>query len=51
MNLAELDAGAYKHPDPNRLLALIADLLQEVTILDLDAACAEEFGKVTLRRG
>ncbi len=38
--LAELYAGAYKHPKPSRLLALIADLLQEVTILDLDEACA-----------
>ena len=37
--LAELYAGAYKHPKPSRLLALIADLLQEVTILDLDEAC------------
>ena len=44
--LAELYAGAYKHPNPNRLLALIADLLQEVTILDLDEACARKFGEV-----
>jgi tRNA(fMet)-specific endonuclease VapC len=44
--LAELYAGAYKHPDPRRLLALIADMLQEVAILDLDEACAHEFGRV-----
>jgi tRNA(fMet)-specific endonuclease VapC len=44
--LAELYAGAYKHPNPNRLLALIADLLQEVAILGFDETCAEEFGKV-----
>ncbi len=44
--LAELHAGAYKHPTPDRLLTLIADLLQEVTILDFDEACAQEFGKV-----
>jgi tRNA(fMet)-specific endonuclease VapC len=44
--LAELYAGAYKHPNPNRLLGLIADLLQEVTTLDFDEACAQEFGKV-----
>src|SRR5271166_3825417 len=44
--LAELYAGAYKHPNPNRLLVLIADLLQEVTVLDFDQRCAEEFGKV-----
>ncbi|HUY32476.1 MAG TPA: type II toxin-antitoxin system VapC family toxin [Pirellulales bacterium] len=44
--LVELYAGAYKHPNPPKLLALIADLLQEVTVLDFDAACAEQFGKL-----
>jgi tRNA(fMet)-specific endonuclease VapC len=44
--LAELYSGAYKHPNPARLLALIADLLQEVTVLDFDSVCAEQFGKV-----
>jgi tRNA(fMet)-specific endonuclease VapC len=44
--LAELYAGAYKHPSPTRLLALIKDLLSEVTVLDFDSACAEQFGKV-----
>lgn len=44
--LAELYSGAYKHPNPPRLLALIADLIQEVTLLDFDAACAERFGRV-----
>jgi tRNA(fMet)-specific endonuclease VapC len=44
--LSELYAGAYKHPDPDRLLALIADLLPEVTVLDFDQACARQFGKV-----
>jgi tRNA(fMet)-specific endonuclease VapC len=44
--LAELYAGAYKHPNPARLLSLIADLLKEVSILDFDAACAEQFGKL-----
>jgi tRNA(fMet)-specific endonuclease VapC len=44
--LAELYAGAYKHPNPPKLLGLIADLLQEVAILDFDSACAEQFGKV-----
>ena len=34
--LAELFAGAYKRPNPNRLLSLIADLVQEVAILDFD---------------
>lgn len=44
--LAELYSGAYKHPNPARLLALIADLLQEVAVLDFDSHCAEQFGKV-----
>lgn len=52
--LAELYAGAYNHPNPNRLLGLISDLLEEVSVLDFDAACAEEFGKIRgglLRQG
>jgi tRNA(fMet)-specific endonuclease VapC len=44
--LAELYSGAYQHPNPSRLLALIADLLQEVAVLDFDSICAEQFGKV-----
>jgi len=44
--LSELYAGAYKHPDPDRLLALIADLLPEVTVLDFDQACARQFGRI-----
>jgi tRNA(fMet)-specific endonuclease VapC len=44
--LAELYAGAYKHPNPPRLLVLIGDLLQEVQVLDFDSACAEQFGMV-----
>ena len=44
--LAELYSGAYKHPNSSRLLALIADLLREVAVLDFDSACAEQFGKV-----
>ncbi len=52
--LAELYAGAYRHPNPPRLLGLIADLLREVQVLDFDAACAEQFGKLQaslLRQG
>jgi tRNA(fMet)-specific endonuclease VapC len=52
--LSELYAGAYKHPQPLKLLALIKDLLQEVTVLDFDSMCAEEFGKLQgdlLRKG
>lgn len=44
--LAELYAGAYKHPDPTRLLALIDDLVSEMTMLDFNSECAEEFGRV-----
>lgn len=44
--LAELLAGAHKHPQSARLISLIHDLRQEVTILDFDAACAERFGEI-----
>ncbi len=46
ITLAELFAGAYKHSQSDRLLGLIADLMQEVEIVDFDSACAHEFGKV-----
>jgi tRNA(fMet)-specific endonuclease VapC len=46
VTLAELYAGAYKHSQLKRLLALIADLLQEVQVIDFDSACAERFGQV-----
>ena len=46
VTLAELYAGAYKHSQASRLLALITDLRQEVQIVDFDAACAETFGQV-----
>ena len=52
--LGELYAGAYHHSNPPRLLALIADLLQEVQVLDFDAECAEKFGELRgqlLQRG
>ena len=44
--LAELYSGAYKHPNPPKLLALIGELLREVAVFDFDLACAEEFGKL-----
>jgi tRNA(fMet)-specific endonuclease VapC len=44
--LAELYAGAYRHPSPARLLSLIEDLLREVHVFDFDADCAEQFGKL-----
>jgi tRNA(fMet)-specific endonuclease VapC len=46
INLAELFAGAHKHSQSTRLVALIADLMREVQIIDFDAACAERFGQV-----
>jgi tRNA(fMet)-specific endonuclease VapC len=46
VTLAELYAGAYKHSQVNRLLALVTDLLQEVLVIDFDSACAEKFGQV-----
>lgn len=52
--LAELYAGAYKHPNPHKLLALIHDLLQEVAVIDFDSACAKQFGQLhggLLRQG
>jgi tRNA(fMet)-specific endonuclease VapC len=52
VTLAELYAGAYKHSGVTRLLSLIADLLQEVQVIDFDSPCAERFGQVrgTLQR-
>jgi tRNA(fMet)-specific endonuclease VapC len=44
--LGELYAGAHKHPNPPKLLTLVANLLQEVDVLDFDAPCAHEFGRV-----
>ncbi len=46
VTLAELYAGAYKHSQVARLVALINDLLQEVHIPDFDSLCAEKFGQV-----
>ena len=43
--LGELYAGAYKHPNPAKLLALIGDLLAELHLLEFDAVCAERFGR------
>jgi tRNA(fMet)-specific endonuclease VapC len=44
--LAELYAGAYRHPNPDRLLGLIAELLREVRVFDFDTASAQQFGKL-----
>ncbi len=42
--LAELYSGAYRCADPTRLLRLIGDLLDDVSVLDFDAECAKQFG-------
>jgi tRNA(fMet)-specific endonuclease VapC len=44
--LAELFAGAFKHPNPPRILTLISSLVQEVMVIDFDSACAEQYGKL-----
>jgi tRNA(fMet)-specific endonuclease VapC len=44
--LAELYAGAYHISNPAPLLQKVADLLNDVQVLDFDHACAEQFGKV-----
>ena len=44
--LGELYAGAYHVVDPTPLLLKIADLLNDVRVLDFDQDCAEQFGKV-----
>ena len=52
--LGELYAGAYKHPASGRLLELIDELLEEVHVLEFDAECAVEFGRLrgdSLRSG
>jgi tRNA(fMet)-specific endonuclease VapC len=54
VNLAELSAGAYKHSQATRLLSLISGLLEELEVIDFDAACARKFGEVRgtlLRQG
>lgn len=51
--LAELFVWAHNRPDPTKFLRAIDELLfQEVTLLDYDRDCANEFGKtrIELRR-
>ena len=52
--LGELYAGAHHVEDPTPLLQKIADLLEDVQVLDYDHACAKRFGEVRgplLRQG
>jgi tRNA(fMet)-specific endonuclease VapC len=46
VKLGELFAGAYKLTQPMKLLSGIADLLQDVAVLDFDSIVAEQFGKL-----
>ena len=52
--LGELYTGAYHIDNPDPLLQKIADLLEDVCILDFDHTCAQRFGQVRgglLRKG
>ena len=44
--LGELYSGAYHTGNPAPLLAKIADLINDVQVLDFDHDCAEQFGRV-----
>ncbi len=44
--LGELYSGAYHVINPAPLLHKIADLLNDVQVLDFDHDCAEQFGRV-----
>src|SRR5260370_38468990 len=46
VTLAELYAGAYHRPQPGRLLALIADVLQDVAVLDFDSVWPQQFDQL-----
>jgi tRNA(fMet)-specific endonuclease VapC len=41
-----LYAGAFKKAQPTRLFSLIGDLLQDVSVIDFDSACAAQFGRL-----
>jgi len=48
--LAELFVWAYNRPDPTKVLTAIDELLfEEVTLLEYDRECADEFGQVRLQ--
>ncbi len=48
--LGELFVWAYNRPDPTRVLDAIDELLlQEVSVLDFDRDCANEFGRVRIQ--
>ncbi len=48
--LAELFVWAHNRPDPTKVLNAIDELLfQEVSVLDFDRDCANEFGRVRIQ--
>jgi tRNA(fMet)-specific endonuclease VapC len=50
VGLGELLVWAYNRPDPTKILNAIDELLlQEVSILDFDRYCANEFGRVRIQ--
>lgn len=51
--MAELFVWAHNRPDPTKFLSVVEELLfQEVSLLDYDRDCANEFGRlrIELRR-
>jgi tRNA(fMet)-specific endonuclease VapC len=47
--LGELFVWAYNRPDPTKVLNAVDELLfQEVSVLDFDRDCANEFGRVRI---
>jgi tRNA(fMet)-specific endonuclease VapC len=44
--LGELLAWAYRRPNPDPLLRLIAELRADLQVLPFDEACANEFGRL-----
>jgi tRNA(fMet)-specific endonuclease VapC len=48
--LAELYVWAHNRPDPTKVLKAIGEmLLEEVSLLDYDRDCADEFGRVRIQ--
>ena len=48
--LGELFVWAYNRPDPTKVLNAIDELLsQEVSVLDFDRDCANEFGRIRIQ--
>jgi len=48
VTLAELFAGAYKRPQPAKVLSLIHDILQDVAVIEFDAWSLQRFSNWVL---